>query len=65
MPPLVGCKLRSLTEVRHVELVLVAINVEAGAGAGYHDAKQQGVAGLVLREVVGFAIVRGISGSDS
>ena len=65
MPPLAGCKLRSLTEVRHVAPVLVAVSVEDGAGAECPDAKPQAVVGLVLREVVDFAIVRGFSGSDS
>ena len=65
VPPLAGCKVPSLTEVQHVATVLVAINVKDGAGAEYPDAKQNGVAGLVLREVAGFAIVRRLSGSDS
>ena len=63
--PPAGCNLRSVTEVRRVAPVLVAVNVEDGAGADFPGAKQQGTAGLVLREVVGFAIVRGFSGSDS
>ena len=39
MPPLAGCKLRALTEIRQVEPVLVAVNVEDAAGAERPDAE--------------------------